>query len=99
NQSLRAVVPVDSTKHDPLQPAEDEGGRIPETIIDIPEDADDDGELILEPATMGEQTKALIQRRVRFGLRDKKMFMCQLLLPLILLAGALALVKQGASER
>ncbi|KAF4697345.1 hypothetical protein FOZ62_012270, partial [Perkinsus olseni] len=36
---------------------------------------------------------------IRFGLRDRKMFICQLLLPLILLAGALALVKQGASER
>ncbi|KAF4663843.1 hypothetical protein FOZ61_001327 [Perkinsus olseni] len=90
-----AVVPLDSVDNDSANQADDQDARIPETVVHIGEK----DEPIIEPATTREQTMALIQRRIRFGLRDRKMFICQLLLPLILLAGALALVKQGASER
>ncbi|KAF4706397.1 hypothetical protein FOZ62_014853, partial [Perkinsus olseni] len=90
-----AVVPLDSVDNDSANQADDQDARIPETVVHIGEE----DEPIIEPATTREQTMALIQRRIRFGLRDRKMFICQLLLPLILLAGALALVKQGASER
>ncbi|KAF4656307.1 hypothetical protein FOL47_009036 [Perkinsus chesapeaki] len=95
NPSLSAVVPVDASNEAlPATVEDEEDSKVPATVVNIEED-----EPVIEPATRTEQTMALIQRRIRFGLRDRKMFVCQLLLPLLLLTGSLALVKQGANER